>query len=134
MQSQGHRVKLLPARHFRAFVLCDKADARDAQAIWVAAQQLQIREVPVKSQQQQACLALHRMRAQLMKMRIMQTNALRGLLYEFGIVLPVGHHALLQQIQPELARAQERDTLPEAIVQSMQEQLRRIDGFQADID
>src|SRR5690606_20880630 len=70
-----------------------KTDARDAQAIWVAAQQPHIRAVPVKSEQQQACLALHRMRAQLMKMRIMQTNALRGLLYEFGIVLPEGHQA-----------------------------------------
>jgi transposase len=43
--------------------------------------------VPLKSEQQQACVTLHRLRAQLMKMRIMQTNALRGLLYEFGIVL-----------------------------------------------
>ena len=62
-----------------------------------------IREVPVKSEQQQACLALHRMRAQLMKMRIMQTNALRGLLGEFGIVLPEGHRTLLQRIPGELA-------------------------------
>jgi transposase len=58
-------------------------DARDAQAIWVAAQQPHIKAVPVKNEQQQACLTLHRMRAQLMKVRIMQTNALRGLLYEF---------------------------------------------------
>lgn len=91
LSTQGHQVKLLPARHVKAFVLRDKTDARDAQAIWVAAQQPHIREVPVKSEQQHACLALHRMRAQLMKMRIMQTNALRGLLCEFGIVLPEGH-------------------------------------------
>jgi transposase len=64
----------------RAFVLRDKTDALDAQAIWVAAGQPHIREVPVKSEQQQACLSLHRIRAQLMKVRIMQTNALRGLL------------------------------------------------------
>lgn len=48
------------------------------------------------------------MRPQLMKMRIMQTNALRGLLYEFGVVLPERHRALLQKIQPELAKADER--------------------------
>jgi len=41
---------------------------------------------------------LHRMREQMMKMRIMQTNALRGFLYEFGVVLPVGHRALLEKI------------------------------------
>ncbi len=84
----GHQVKLLPAKHVLPCVLRDKTDARDAQAIWVAAQQLLIKAVPVKSEQQQDCLTLHRMRAQLMKMRIMQTNALRELLYEFGIVLP----------------------------------------------
>lgn len=72
LNALGHQVKLLPAKQVRPFVLCDKTDARDAQAIWVAAQQFHIRAVPVKSQQQQACLALHRMRAQLMKMRIMQ--------------------------------------------------------------
>lgn len=86
-----HWARTLPAKHVRPFVLRDKTDARDTHAIWVAAQQPQIRPVPIKSEQQQACLALHRIRAQLMKMRIMQTNALRGILYEFGITLPEGH-------------------------------------------
>jgi transposase len=134
LQSLGHEVKLLPAKHVKPFVLRDKTDARDAQAIWVAAQQRYIKPVPVKSEQQQACLALHRLRAQLMKMRIMQTNGLRGLLYEFGIVLPVGHRVLLQRIQGELAKAQEQGTLPSVLVASVQDQLRRIDGLQEDID
>ncbi len=107
--------------------LRDKTDARDAQAIWAAAQQLHIKPVPVKREQQQACLALHRLRAQLMKMRIMQTNGLRGLLYEFGIVLPEGHRLLLQRIQGELASAQEQGRLPKVLVESVQDQLRRID-------
>ncbi len=134
LQAQGHEVKLLPAKHVRAFVLRDKTDALDAQAIWVAAQQPHIRKVPVKSEQQQACLSLHRMRAQLMKMRIMQTNALRGLLCEFGIVLPEGHNKLLQSIQGELAKAQQDNALPEVLVRSVQEQLTRIDALQDDID
>lgn len=130
----GHQVKLLPAKHVRAFVLRDKTDALDAQAIWVAAQQPHIREVPVKSEQQQACLSLHRIRAQLMKMRIMQTNALRGLLYEFGIVLPEGHQKLLHSVQAELANAQQRDRVPDVVVVSVQEQLKRIEALQDDID
>jgi transposase len=134
LQAQGHEVKLLPAKHVRAFVLRDKTDALDAQAIWVAAQQPHIREVPVKSEQQQACLSLHRMRAQLMKMRIMQTNALRGLLYEFGIVLPEGHKKLLQSVQGELAKAQQENRLCDVVVLSVQEQLKRIDALQEDID
>lgn len=132
LSAQGHQVKLLPAKHVKAFVLRDKTDARDAQAIWVAAQQLHIREVPVKSEQQQACLALHRMRAQLMKVRIMQTNALRGLLYEFGIALPEGHRILLQQVKQELAQAE--DKLPGVVTQSVLEQLARVDQLQEDID
>jgi transposase len=132
--AMGHRVKLLPAKHVRAFVLRDKTDALDAQAIWVAAQQPHIREVPVKSEQQQACLSLHRIRAQLMKVRIMQTNALRGLLYEFGIVLPEGHKKLLHSVQAELTKAQQDNRLPDMVVLSVQEQLKRVDALQDDID
>lgn len=132
LQAQGHQVKLLPAKQVRPFVLRDKTDARDAQAIWVAAQQFHIRAVPVKSEQQQACLALHRMRAQLMKIRIMQTNALRGFLYEFGIILPEGHRLLLQHVKSELAQA--RDKLPGVITECVLEQLSRVDRLQDDID
>jgi len=43
-----------------------------------------------------------------MKARIMQTNELRGILYEFGIVLPEGHRALLKELPAALREAQER--------------------------
>ena len=130
----GHRAKLLPPKHVRAFLLRDKTDALDAQAIWVAAGQPHIRDVPVKSEEQQACLSLHRIRSQLMKVRIMQSNALRGLLYEFGVVLPEGHKKLLATVQGELATAQERGQLPEVLVLSIQEQMQRINGLQRDIE
>jgi transposase len=58
-----------------------------------------MRFVPVKNEAQQVVLTLHRLRSQLMKMRIMQTNELRGILYEFGIVLPEGHRARLKQLR-----------------------------------
>jgi transposase len=115
-------------------LLRDKTDAMDAQAIWVAAQQPHIKPVPVKTERQQACMALHGMRRQLMKVRIMQTNALRGLLAEFGIAMPVGHKQLLMVIQGELAKAQQDDLLPADLVVSVQEQLKRIDALQNDID
>ena len=134
IRSLGHEVKMLPAQHVKAFLLRDKTDAMDAQAIWVAAQQPHIKPVPVKTQRQQTCMALHGMRRQLMKMRIMQTNALRGILAEFGIALPVGHNQLLKTIQGELARAQQADQLTADLVLSVQEQLKRIDTLQEDID
>lgn len=133
IQQLGHQAKLLPAQHVKAFLLRDKTDAMDARAIWVAARQPHIQAVPVKSQRQQTCMALHGMRRQLMKMRVMQTNALRGILAEFGIAMPVGHKQLLKTIQGELARAQQ-DVLPADLVITVQEQLKRIDGLQLDID
>jgi transposase len=123
LMSLGHQVKMLPAQHVKAFLLRDKTDAMDAQAIWVAAQQPHILPVPVKTERQQACMALHGMRRQLMKMRIMQTNA-----------LPVGHNKLLKSIQGELANAQLANLLADDLVVSIQEQLKRIDGLQDDIE
>jgi transposase len=66
-----------------------------------------------------------------MKMRIMQTNELRGLLYEFGIVLPEGHCALLKELPAAMIEAQSR--LPAMLIESLQEQIRRIHGLEADI-
>jgi transposase len=70
----GHDVRLLPPKMVRPFVHRNKTDAADAQAICTASRQPGVRFVPVKSEAQQVVLALHRIRAQLMKMRIMQTH------------------------------------------------------------
>ena len=61
----GHQIELLPARQVRPFVRSNKDDAADARAIWLAAQQSDIRRVPQKSVEQQAAMALHRTRAAL---------------------------------------------------------------------
>lgn len=129
--SMGHQVRLLSPRSVRPFVQRNKTDAADAHAIWTAGQQPGARFVAVKTLGQQVVLSLHRLRAQLMKMRIMQSNELRGLLYEFGIVLPEGHRALLKELPAALALASER--LPSMLVESLQEQVRRIDSLDADI-
>ncbi|GAC1533386.1 MAG: IS110-like element ISPa11 family transposase [Ramlibacter sp.] len=128
----GHEVRLLSPRKVRPFVQRNKTDAADAQAIWTASQQPGMRFVPVKTEAQQVILSLHRLRAQLMKMRIMQTNELRGLLHEFGIVLPEGHAALLRALPGALAEAKTR--LPGMLTDSLDEQVRRIQQVQADID
>jgi transposase len=109
----------------------NKTDAADAQAIWTACQQPGMRFVPVKTEAQQIVLSLHRLRAQLMKTRIMQTNELRGLLYEFGIVLPEGHAALLKALPDAMSDGRTR--LPAMLMDSLDEQLRRVQQLQADI-
>ena len=87
-EAMGHEVKLIAAQFVRPFVKSNKTDAADAQAIWEAGQRLGMKFVAVKSEAQQSVLMLHRMREQLVKMRTMQVNQLRGLLYEFGPELP----------------------------------------------
>ncbi|BFG80282.1 hypothetical protein PTKU46_83160 [Paraburkholderia terrae] len=79
----GHQVKLMPAEFVKAFNIRNKNDAADARAIWLAVQQPS-KPVAVKTEMQQAMLALHRMRQQLIKFRTMQINNLRGLLTEYG--------------------------------------------------
>jgi len=127
----GHQVRLLTPNSVRPFVQRNKTDAADACAIWTAGQQPGAKFVAVKTVHQQVVLSLHRIRAQLMKMRIMQTNELRGLLYEFGIVLPEGHRALLKELPAALTHAGER--LPSMFVQCLQEQVSRIGSLDADI-
>lgn len=99
----GHQVRLVSAQFVRPFVKSNKTDAADAQAIWEAAQRPEMRFVALKSEQQQAVLALHRIRQQLIKTRTAQANQVRGLLYEFGVVVPKGWRALLAQAAPMLA-------------------------------
>ena len=127
----GHEVRLMPPKTVRPFVQRNKTDAADAQAIWTAGQQPGAKFVAVKNDAQQVVLSLHRLRAQLMKTRIMQTNELRGLLYEFGVVLSEGHRALLKELPAALLEAQVR--LPAMLTDSLNEQMRRINDLDADI-
>jgi transposase len=94
----GHQVELLPARQVRPFVRSNKDDAADARAIWLAAQQSDIRRVPQKSVDQQAALALHRTRQHWVSVRTATINALRGALYEFGVTLPGGKRVGLKAL------------------------------------
>lgn len=102
LQTLGHTVRLLHAKIVRPFVSGNKTDATDARAILLGVQQPGVKFVGVKSVDQQATLTLHRQREALMKMRIMQTNALRGLLYEFGAVFAKGKKALFAEIEATL--------------------------------
>jgi transposase len=91
-----------------------------------------VRTVAAKTEDQQAMLGLHRMRALLVKFRTMQVNQLRGLLYEFGVTFRAGRLAGLAEIRVRMAELE--DTLPGAMICSLQDQLKRIDGLGQDID
>ena len=131
LRSLGHSVRLLHAKIVRPFVSGNKTDATDARAIWLAVQQPGVKFVGIKTTDQQATLTLHRQREALMKMRIMQTNALRGLLYEFGATFAKGKNALLKDIETTLDGL--ADTLPQMVADSLREQVLRIKAIEVDM-
>ena len=120
----GHEVRLLPAKMVRPFVGGNKGDAHDARAIWTAVQQPGVKTVAIKSEEQQAILALHRMRQQLVKFRTAQINGLRGLLTEYGEVMPKGRAGMRRDIPAALERVSER--LPAMVIETLREQWARV--------
>jgi transposase len=118
LQKLGHEMKWLSARMVKPFVVGNKNDAADARGIWMAVQHPGIKAVAVKSEEQQAVLALHRMREQLVKFRTAQINGLRGLLTEYGEVLPQGHAGIkrdIGQIERRLRQWQRGDSATQRI-------------------
>ncbi|MBI5921007.1 MAG: IS110 family transposase [Betaproteobacteria bacterium] len=131
LTAMGHHVKLIPAKAVRPFVGGNKNDAHDARAIWIAVQQPTIKAVAVKSEEQQAILALHRMRQQLVKFRTAQINGLRGLLTEYGEVMPKGKKGVEKGITEALQRLSDR--LPAMVIDTLREQWRRIGQVEGQI-
>lgn len=127
----GHSVRLLHAKIVRPFVSGNKTDATDARAIWLAVQQPGVKFVGIKTEAQQATLTLHRQRELLMKMRNMQTNSLRGLLYEFGATFAKGRQALFKDVERALEELSAQ--LPQMVRDSLREQVARIKAMSADM-
>jgi len=124
LKAMGHEVKLLPAKQVKPFVTGNKNDVADARAIWTAVQQPGIKTVAIKTEEQQAVLALHRMREQLVKFRTAQINGLRGLLAEYGEVMPVGRAGLRKALPEVLGRLEVR--LPAMLLDSLRDQWSRV--------
>jgi transposase len=130
LAAMGHQIKLMPARFVKAFNIGNKNDAADARAIWMAVQQ-PVKSVAVKTEAQQAVLALHRMRQQLIKIRTMQVNGLRGLLTEYGEVMGKGRAALNKAMPGVLERLIDR--LPTMLIDTLREQWNSLRDFDRQI-
>lgn len=120
LQELGHEVKLMGGKMVKAFVCGNKNDAADAHAIYMAAQQPGVKTVAVKSEGQQAVLAMHRIRQQLVKVRTAQMNELRGLLGEYGEVFGLGRKAFDAGMKAALERLAER--LPTPLIDTLRDQ------------
>jgi len=87
----GHTVRLMAPKFVSPYRMSGKrgkTDAADAAAICEAVQRPNMRFVPIKSEAEQARLCVHRVRQGFIEQRTATINRLRGLLSEFGIVLP----------------------------------------------
>ena len=95
LKAMGHRVTLLPAQYVRPYVRRNKNDRNDAVAIVEASRNREIIPVPAKTEYQQALQSLHRLREQWKTTRTARINALRGILREFGVLVPMGPRAAI---------------------------------------
>ena len=84
----GHTVKLIAPQFVKPYVKSNKNDANDAAAICEAVSRPSMRFVPIKSTEQQDIQAVHRIRSGLIRQRTAKGNQIRGLLAEYGIVVP----------------------------------------------
>jgi transposase len=101
----GHTVKLMAPQFVKPYVKTNKNDARDAEAICEAVERPNMRFVAIKTVEQQELLAMHRARQGFVVARTAQANQIRGLLSEFGIVIPKGIGHLERQMPGIVADA-----------------------------
>jgi transposase len=131
----GHDVRLMPPQFVRPYVKTNKNDAADAEACCEAVQRPGMRFVPVKSLEQQAALALHRVRDHLVRQRTGTINALRGHLAEYGIVAPALRMGLNQLFS--IVQAEDDEHLPAAMQQLLRmliDEIRAADAHVAELD
>jgi transposase len=89
-REHSHDVRLIAPQFVKAYVKSPKNDARDAEAICEAVTRPTMRVVPIKQLEQHDLQALHRVRERLIKARTALVNEIRGLMSEYGIILPHG--------------------------------------------
>lgn len=98
LSEYGHTVKLMAPQFVKPYVKTNKNDMADAEAICEAVARPNMRFVPVKNVEQQAILSVHRARQGFVKARTAQANQIRGLLSEFGIVIPQGIKSIAKRM------------------------------------
>ena len=131
----GHTVKLLPPADVQAYVRRNKTDAADAAAICEAVTRPHLRAVPLKTPDQQALAAQHRVRDLLVGQRTALVNALRAHMAEFGLVAARGPGGL-RELMAALAEAGESElpalarTVLGDVVASIETLERRIAGIE----
>jgi transposase len=131
----GHTVRLMAPQFVKPFVKSNKNDANDAEAICEAVARPSMRFVPPKSVEQQDIQLLHRVRSRLVGARTQIANQVRGLLMEYGIVLPQ-HLGQLRRGLPEVLEdeSNELTALSRRLVASLYSELAELAELDAKIE
>jgi transposase len=129
----GHRVLLINPRFVKPFVKGSKNDAAGAEGIYEAAMRPTMRFVPVKSVEQQDLQSLHRTRDRVIRARTALINHTRGLLGEYGVILPQGAWRFLEQARDAIAAAELSD-LARGLFSDMLKELDTLDLRIAQLD
>jgi transposase len=123
LEAMGHSVLLLHPGDVARYRDGNKTDRADAKALLEAARNEDIDRVPLKSVDQQALGAMHRLREGYLRTRTARINALRGHLREFGIVIPEG----AKRVLPEARAALDRGVVPAYLRDALEEVLAEIE-------
>jgi transposase len=128
LQGFGHTVRLVAAQFVKPYVKTNKNDVADAEAICEAVGRPSMRFVPIKSIEQQAILSVHRVRQGFVKARTAQANQIRGLLGEFGLVIPQGIYNVAKRVPELLEDASNELPVPfRQLIDRLTEHLKELD-------
>ena len=131
--AMGHSVELIPAQHVKPFVRGNKNDSNDTLAIFEASNRPNIRPVPVKTEAQQEILMLHRLRERLLTAKTASSNQARGLLVDFGIIIPVGHKAF-EEAMVEISKDEQQRPLIRYLTEDVLQEFRGLKKRLAEIE
>lgn len=126
-EALGYAVRLIHPRFVKPFVKGSKNDAADAEAIFEATSRPTMRFVPLKTIEQQDLQALHRMRDRLIVQRTALINHTRGLLAEYGIIIPVGASRFRSQIE-DMVKTAELSGLAKRLFGKLIDEYRELDA------
>jgi transposase len=126
LRALGHDVRLMAPQFVRPYRKNDKNDGNDAEAICEAVGRPHMRFVPVKDVGQQAVLTVHRARQLLIAERTALVNQTRGLLAEYGLIVPAGIGALRRTL-PGLLETPELPALAREVFTDLADRLRAVD-------
>ena len=135
LQKVGHTVRLMAPQFVKPYVKTNKNDMADAEAICEAVRRPTMRFVPMKNCEQQAVLALHRARQGFVRARTAQANQIRGLLEEYGIIIPQGILQISKQL-PDILEDGENELpgLFRRLLQRLGEHLKQLDLQVSELD